>query len=110
LESVGLDINSPLDNIPCPTNSGEHLFLQESPITILYPGANHRVASGGPIELKAEHDNPRVVINWYVDGKNVGQTVGNNVLSVHLEAGNHTLEVVDENDYSSTVTFTVIEA
>ena len=110
LESVGLDVNSPVDNIPCPVDGGKHLFLTESPLSILYPETAIRIDSAGIAELKAVHDNPRVIVTWYLDGKEVGQTVGENTLDVRLTPGKHTLKLVDENDYFAVVTFSVAGA
>jgi membrane carboxypeptidase/penicillin-binding protein PbpC len=109
LESIGLDINSPIDNIPCPKDTVQHLFLEESPINILYPSRDQVIRTELQIEFRAEHQNSKVLIDWYLDGDKVGQTVGNNVLSVEVKSGEHTLLLVDENDYSTSANFTVID-
>jgi len=105
LESTGLDINSYFDNIFCPADAEKHAFLEDSPITIQYPREGQAIKSGPQTELRASHQNPRVIVDWYLDDRNAGRTVGNNVLSVDLQPGKHTLLLVDENDYRSTVSF-----
>ena len=93
LESTGLDINSPIDNIPCPNDTAQHLFLEDSPINILHPSGDRVVKTGPQIEFRAEHQNSNVLIDWYLDGEKVGQTVGNSVLWVEVKSGDHTLQL-----------------
>ena len=114
LESNGLDIDSPIDNVPCPVAANEHLFPEESPIKMIYPRWDQDVVllsdeaeTGAINEFLAEHKNPRVFINWYLDDQKIGQTIENNTLVVELQPGEHTLLLVDENGYSSSFDFTV---
>lgn len=109
LESFGLDINSPVDNIPCPAETAAHIFLEDPPMKIVYPGRDHIVNAGSANELQAEHLNPKVLVDWYLDDQKVGQTAGSNVVPIELKPGKHTLRLVDENNYSTSITFIVAE-
>ncbi|MBN1685246.1 MAG: hypothetical protein JW852_01260 [Spirochaetales bacterium] len=107
LESTGLDIYSYLDNIPCPHDTEKHLFLEDPPIMIQYPVQDQSIKFKAQTELRAEHQNPRVLVNWYLDDKKIGQTSGAHTLDVKLQPGEHTLSLIDENDYTTSVSFTV---
>jgi len=109
LESIGLDINSPVDNIPCPTDTGMHLFLQDSPIRIIYPGEDTAVPAGSTVQFQAEHKNPKVLVDWYLDDEKIGQTAGAAMISTALTPGLHKLLLVDENNYRTSLSFTAAE-
>ncbi len=116
LESLGLDFESHHDNIPCPIATDEHRFTGVSPIKILYPVEGHTITingkpggSDGILQFRAEHENEKVLVDWYLNGVKVGSTVKTHNLTMELGWGKHILLLVDENEDSASIHFSVAE-
>lgn len=116
LESLGLDVESLHDNIPCPIAADEHRFTGVSPIKILYPLAGYTITingkpggSDGVVQFQAEHANEKVLVDWYLNGVKVGSTVKTHNLKLELGLGKHILILVDENEDNASIHFSVAE-
>jgi len=115
LESTGEDLASPHDNIPCPMDPAKHNFGGPNPVVITVPldGESFTDRSGETvdaalIECDATHENPRVVVTWLLDGKEVGTTIGDHHLEVEIPIGDHELVARDENGHEQSVSVTVV--
>jgi len=112
LESTGEDLASPHDNIPCPVDTERHSFGGPNPIVITVPqdGASIQGRAGEAvlIECAATHENPRVIVTWILDGKEVGTTIGDHHLEIEIPIGDHELVARDENGHEQSVTVTVV--
>ena len=113
LESLGLDIETFSDNIPCPIVTDKHLFSGVSPINILYPLEEQTITvaelSDGILEIRADHENEIVQIHWYLNGISIGSTVKVHNLAVEPNLGKNTLLLVDENEESADIVFSAVE-
>jgi membrane carboxypeptidase/penicillin-binding protein PbpC len=113
LESFGLDSETFNDNIPCPIATYEHRFTGVSPINILYPLEENTIFTNelpdGILEIRAEHENEMVYVNWYLNGIFIGNTVKVHTLTTEPDTGGNTLLLVDENEESTSIHFLVSE-
>jgi len=116
LESLGLDVESLHDNIPCPIATDEHRFTGVSPIKILFPLEGYTITingkpggSDGAVQFQAEHENEKVLVDWYLNGVIVGSTVKTHNLKLELGLGKHILLLVYENEDSAIIHFSVAE-
>ncbi len=113
LESLGIDDKYQDDNIPCPIDTDEHRFTGVSPINIIYPQEEHTITtdelSDGILEIRAEHENEMVYINWYLNGVCIGYTVKMHTMTAEPNPGENTLLLVDENEESTSIVFYTVE-
>jgi hypothetical protein len=113
LESLGLDDKYYDDNIPCPIDTDEHRFTGVSPINIIYPLEGHTITtdelSDGILEIRAEHENEMVYINWYLNEVCIGYTVKDHTMTTEPDPGENILLLVDENEESTSIHFLVSE-
>jgi len=89
---------------------------RSSPLQIIYPANGAHLLI--PVDLngklsetvfEAVHSNPKAVIYWHVDEKYAGKTVENHELSMHPEPGKHRLTLVDDQGFSTSIIFEIIE-
>ena len=116
LESLGLDKESSDDNIPCPIATDEHRFTGVSSINIIVPFEGQKIPiydhsknTEGVVRLQAEHENEKVLVNWYLNGNNIGTTVKMHNLIIKPDFGENTLLLVDENEESASIVFYAVE-
>jgi penicillin-binding protein 1C len=90
--------SSPPHNPQCRVNGGDH------PLRVVYPGTGTTLLVprdvDGKVErvtLRAAHTSADAALYWYVDGKFEGRTRTDHALSLVLTAGNHRVEVVDQD-------------
>ena len=111
MESFGLDNDYYDDNIPCPIAADEHRFTGVSPINILYPLEETTITTDelldGNLEIRAEHENEMVYINWYLNGVCIGYTVKVHTMTAEPNPGENTLLLVDENEESASIVFSI---
>jgi len=114
LESKGDNLASPHDTIPCPIDPELHSFGGPSPLSIGFPAEDQvvhaAVAEDGrtlQVEFTATHENPRVIVTWFLDGVELGTTVGDHEPKVAVTPGEHELSLRDENEHEAALTFTV---
>jgi len=109
LQRRGLMANKAIEHNPhCPAISDQNA------LQFIYPQAKDRiylpVNHTGELEhfvAEAAHRNPQAQLWWFLDGKPVGQTVGNHRLPLQANPGSHTLVVQDGGGESHKVQFFV---
>ena len=114
LESFGLDDEYYDDNIPCPIDTDDHRFTGITPLTILYPPDEHNIPGNEKLEgidiilqCRAEHENEKVLVDWYLNEVRVGSTLKIHNLILKLDRGEYTLLLVDENEESASIVFSI---
>ena len=97
---------------PPPHRSSCPAQAETAPLRLVYPrpGARLRLGrdfDGGrqPVVLRAAHRDPRRVLHWYLDERYLGQTRARHMMTAHLEAGRHSVEVVDQQGNRTRVGF-----
>lgn len=111
LESLGIDDEYFDDNIPCPIDTDGHRFTGISPINILYPLEENKIIMDdlpdGTLQFRAEHENERVLVDWYLNDVRVGITLKIHNLIIRPDRGEYTLLLVDENEESAGIIFSI---
>ena len=111
LESLGIDDEYFDDNIPCPIDTDGHRFTGISPINILYPSEENKIIMDdlpdGTLQFRAEHENERVLVDWYLNDVRVGITLKIHNLIIRPDRGEYTLLLVDENEESAGIIFSI---
>lgn len=97
---------------PPPHRSSCPAQAEAAPLRLVYPRAGARLRLGRdfdggrqPVVLRAAHRDPRRVLHWYLDERYLGQTRGRHLMAAHLEAGRHSVEVVDQQGNRARVGF-----
>jgi penicillin-binding protein 1C len=84
-------------------------------LDIIYPLKGSKIII--PVELdetfgktvfEAAHNNPEVILFWYLDASFIGTTRDYHQLAVQPEAGKHTLTVVDEKGETKSINFEIL--
>ena len=90
--------SSPPHNPRCGVNGGGH------PLRVVYPGAGTTLLVPRDVDGKAErvtlraaHTSADAALYWYVDGRFEGTTRADHAVSLVLAAGDHRVEVVDQD-------------
>jgi hypothetical protein len=100
MESLGADFMGPQDDIT--SADPLHRFPVEKPLFLREPfwtPDSHLV-------LRAEHEDGNQAVEWYLDGKMAGRTVGTHRLILEtLAGGEHVLLVADGSGHFATVVF-----
>jgi penicillin-binding protein/type II secretion system (T2SS) protein G len=116
LESLGLDVNYPEDNILCPIATVEHSFAGICPVNILFPVngdtiilSNNTDNVDGYIQARAEHTDTKGIVQWYLNGVKVGITIEVHNLILRPEFVRNTLLLVDAKDVSASITFSAVK-
>ncbi len=88
-----------------------------SPMQFIYPTMNARISlprqldgSPGHFVAKLAHSNAHSEVYWHLDGDYLDRTTDFHQLTLHLQAGRHTLTVVDEEGNTVSVSFWITVA
>lgn len=88
-----------------------------APMDIIYPKAYAKIyipkelrGKRGRTVFEAAHRSARQTLYWHVDDTYLGETKGEHQMSLLLEAGEHTLHVVDEQGNSLSHPFEIVNS
>lgn len=100
LQSWGANLLDPQDDVA--DLDASHQFPAEKPIILGAP----QWESDGRVTFSAKHEDAEQAVEWYLDAKKAGRTVGTHRLAVDmapLGAAEHVLLVVDESGHFATL-------
>jgi hypothetical protein len=113
LQSLGVRVESPLDDVHSPIDAAIHKFPGDNPVRIVFPQPEDRIGlpriDDSPVLFVVEHETPGAALDWYLDNRKIGTTVGEHLLPLPegITAGGHWLSVIDEAENYGSVSFNV---
>lgn len=114
LESAGIDLVSPDDNVGCPIDPQLHSFVVPNPVVITSPRNGDTIAQNGvtqnrAILVTAKYTALDGEIVWLLDRIVIGTTTGSHRFSFSTGIGVHELVAQDRHGNSDFIVFEVVD-